>query len=365
MIHAYSYNPNRFTDINSQDVHRWLSLYSIINYNVTFIDRTNTVQIPIRTKVPVQLQMPLYDSSFRLSYEECCQARVRNILEKQDKFNVPIKLLYSGGIDSSLILVSFIKEIGLAETEKRVSLVMSTDGIEENPWMWERIIRRSNFKIINSETHDGDWSKDRILVGGEFNDQLMGSDIYKDLVRWQGDKILDTKWTPALIIQYLIPKVGPSYAEMWFYLMEKIIKTAPIPIVTIAQWWQWINFTCKWSSVYFRLISCARNNSVIDEQYLNNYYFQFYGDTNFKQWSMNDSTDKIKGSWHTYKWKARQLVSDICGQEYEQKMKRGSLWRLIGFKKSAEVIDENYNLIPKINSSDWYKPDNSFKNFAK
>lgn len=363
MRYALSYNPNRFRNLNKTDIDNWLSLYNIINYNVTFIDRTGNITLPIRTKTPTQLELPPYDSKFTMSYEECCQARVREIINKQNELDVPIKLLYSGGIDSSLILTSFIKELGQKEAEKRVHIVMNMDGIEENPWMWERILRRSDFKIINSEDHDGDWGFDRILVGGEFNDQLMGSDIYRDIVRWGGDSLLTSAWTQSSIIQYLIPKVGPYHAEQWFYLMEKIVRRAPIPVITVADWWQWINFTCKWSSVYFRLISCARANTIIDEYYLKNYYFQFYGDYNFQQWSMHNKEDKIKGSWHTYKWKARQLVSDLCGQEYNQKMKRGSLWRLIGFKKSAEIIDDSYNFILSIKPEEWYEPNNSFSKF--
>ena len=76
---------------------------------------------------------------------------------------------------------------------------------------------------------------------------------------------------------------------------------------------------------------------------------------------MVDRTHKIKGSWDTYKWHARQLVADFCGQEYTQKMKRGSLWRLLGYKRGAELIDSNYNYVMNVNAADWYEPNNSFK----
>lgn len=361
--YAYRYNPSKFMHVKSNDVQNWMSLYNIINYNVTFIDRTGTVQVPIRTSMPTCLELPKYNSNFNLGYEDCCQIKVRELVKSQDNLDVPIRLLYSGGIDSSTILVSFIKELGLAEAEKRVQLVMSVEGIEENPWMWERVLRRSNFQIINSEIHDSDWGKDRILVGGEFNDQLMGSDIYKDVVNWGGDKILDTPWTQQLIISYLLPKVGPYHAEMWFYLMERIIKKSPRPVVTIAEWWQWINFTCKWSSVYFRLIACSRDNKNIDDEYLDRYYCQFFGDNNFQQWSMNNNTDKIKGTWHSYKWICKKLVADFCGQEYMYKVKRGSLWRLLSNKRHAEIIDNNYNFVTTVVPEEWYEPNNSFAKF--
>lgn len=362
MTSAYCFNANRFKNLPGEDVRRWNTLFELINFNVTFIDRTGGITMPIRSSFPKQLAMPTYDPQFSMTYEECCQFRAREILAKQEQLDVPIRLLYSGGIDSSLILTSFIKEIGLAETEKRVQIVLSVESIEENPWMWERVLRRSNFAMINGEKHASDWSRDRILVGGEFNDQLMGSDLYKDIVRWKGNGILNQPWTDDLMTEYYMRKLPIEDAEMWTRILGTHLRNAPCPVDTVADWWWWINFSCKWSSVYFRILMYARDYSNIDETYLNNYYYQFFGDDNFQKWSMVNRTQKINGSWDTYKWHARQLVADFCGQEYTQKMKRGSLWRLLGYKRGAELIDSNYNYIMDVNAEEWYEPNNSFKN---
>lgn len=365
MRSAYCFNANRFKDLPGEDVRRWNTLFELINFNVTFIDRTGGIVMPIRSSFPEQLAMPTYDPNFGMTYEECCQARVREILAQQEAKDVPIRLLYSGGIDSSLILTSFIKELGLAETEKRVQIVLSVESIEENPWMWERVLRRSGFQMLNGEAHAGDWNRDRILVGGEFNDQVLGSDLYKDVVRWRGDSILDQPWTEDLMTEYYLRKLSPADAEMWTRMFSAHLRRAPCSVETVADWWWWINFSCKWNSVYFRILMYARDHANITADYLNNYYYQFFGDENFQKWSMVNRTDKIKGSWHTYKWKARELVADFCGQEYVQKMKRGSLWRLLGYKRGAELIDDQYSYVMDVNAADWYQPNNSFREDAR
>jgi len=362
MTCAYAYNANRFKQLPGEDLRRFNTLFDMINYNISFIDRTAGIKVPVRTATPPQLLMPDFDPSFSMTYEECCQARVRDILARQKQIDVPIRLLYSGGIDSSLILVSFIKELGAEQAANRIQLVMSQESIEENPWMYEKLIRRGNFDMISGERHGGDWGRDRILVGGEFNDQVLGSDVYRDLTRWRGDGILSKAWSEGLMTEYYLSKgLSRSDSEMWTAIFSDHLRRAPCTIETVADWWWWINFSCKWSSVYFRILMYARPGSEISKGYLDGYYYQFYGDDRFQKWSMVDRTYKHQGTWLTYKWLAKRLVSDFLGDDqYMQKMKRGSLWRLLGYKKSAEIIDENYQYDWDCTAADWYEPNNSF-----
>lgn len=362
-MNVYAYNANRFKRTDIAEFDTWSAIFNVINYNVSFIDRSNIIKMPIRTAIPSHLQLPAYDSNFSMTYEECCQNRVVDILKKQEELDIPIRLLYSGGIDSSMILISFIKQLGMQEAEKRIHITMSIDGIEENPWMWEKIIRRSKFNITTSEKHGGDWGTDRLLVGGEFNDQIMGSDLYRDMVRWKGNEILDQPWTPDLIFEFMLSKGVFVYnATIWTQNFVKLLEGAPCQIETVADWWWWINFSCKWLSVYFRILMYSRNEGIINQDYLETYYLQFFGDENFQKWSMVRKEPKHEGSWLAYKPIPKRLVADFLNApEYLHKIKRGSLWHLLGYKKGVEVIDENYGYHWDIKATEWYNEDNTFK----
>jgi hypothetical protein len=364
---VFSYNPNRFRNSGRDDIDRWLSLYNMINTNVSFLDRTGHIVMPFNTAVPAQLQMPVVDRDFSKSYELCCQEQVQNLMESQDRLDVPIHLLYSGGIDSSLILTSFIKQLGLANTEKRIRIIMSVDSIEENPWMWEKIIRRSDLKIIPGESHATNWSTNRILVGGEFNDQLMGSDVYKDLVRWKGNEILDKKWNENLFYEYHLYKgLTDAHARHWAVLFSNHIASCTLEISTVADAWWWINFSCKWSAVYFRLLMHVYNNEIINQEYLDQYYCQFYGSPDFQKWSMTNRTHKHKGTWLSYKWHAKQLVCDFLqDNSFMSKVKRGSLWTLLSYKNPAILIDDQYKYHFDIDINAMHNEENSFKTNAK
>jgi len=360
-VSLYCYNPIRFSSFEKQDIKTFNELYKIINFGVAFIDRTEIIKTPVRTAIPLQLKLPAYDSTFNMSYEECCQARVRKILKKQEELDVPINLLYSGGIDSSLILVSFIKELGMTEAEKRIQIMLHTESIEENPWMWHRILRRSNFKMIASEEMSNNWNKEKLIVGGEFNDQLMGSEMIRKLCEWKSDRILHQLWTETLMTEFhLYMNLSKEDAEHWTKVFLEHVKRAPCAVETVYEWWWWINFTCKWSSIYFRLLMHVKNKALVTQEYLDNYYFQFYGDENFQKWSMVNRTHKIKDSWLSYKWHSKELIAEVCGEEYKSKIKRGSLWRLLSYTIGAEAIDQNYNFIEKVKPIDWYNSNNSF-----
>jgi hypothetical protein len=363
MICAYAYNANRFKHNNLQDLQSFCSFFQLTSTNVSLVDRTNIIQIPVKVATPPQLVLPKYDPEFSMTYEECCQSTVLEILGIQDKLSVPIRLLYSGGIDSSLILISFIKQLGLEETRRRVQLVMSPNSIDENPWLYEKVIRRGNWTVHNSDWNGIDWGTDRILVGGEFNDQILGSDMYRDITLWRGNGIMDQLWTEEMMVMFGLHRgLNIQDAELWAELLFRLVATAPCEIKDAADFWWWINFTCKWSSVYFRIMFYAQENNMIDQQYLDDYYYQFYGNENFQKWAMVDTTSKHKGTYLNYKWLAKQLVCQFLGHdEYMKKVKRGSLWKLISYKRSVDIIENNYNYIYECDPMDWYEPVNDFK----
>jgi hypothetical protein len=360
-MNAYAYNPLKFYKQSGTDWQRWLALYKFINFAVCFIDRTGFIKTPIRSSTPDSLKLPEYDSNFNLSYQDCCRLRVTELIKHQDALNVPIRLMYSGGIDSSLILASFIEQLGVAESSKRIELLLEQESIHENPWMWQKFIR-PHFNIIDSDKYGANWSPDNIIVGGEGNDQLMGSDIYRDIVKWGGDGILYQPWTEESIRKYFQYKgLTPEEENLWYELLSEHVWRAPCPVETIADFWWWINFSCKWATVYYRMMFYAQNTNNINESYLNNYYQQFFNTPEFQKWSMIDREHKHQGNFITYKFHARELIATIINApEYLNKIKKGSLSHITKFKPACDLIDQNYQFHYDINPNDWYNPDNNF-----
>lgn len=362
MSTAYTYNPNVFSKVEGTDWARWRSLYKLIGFGVSFADRTGTIKVPVKTSIPDVLALPSYDANFSKTYEECCIARVEELAQLQDRLDVPIKILYSGGIDSSLILTSFIKRLGVAETAKRVVVLMDQESIHENPGLWEQFIR-PHFKIIDSDKYGAELRPDSIIVAGEGNDQLMGSDIYKDVHRWGGPGILNQKWTEGIMKDYFSYKgMTDEERDLWFRLFADLIGRAECPVDTVADWWWYINFTCKWSSVYHRMMFYVQDSGNITQEYMKTYYQQFFNTDDFQRWSLVDRTHKHQGDYVTYKYHARDLIIDVIkDSRYAVKIKRPSLFNITRFKFACDLIDSDYKLRYNINPLDYYNPDNDFQ----
>jgi hypothetical protein len=359
---CYDYNPNLFRNIVGPDWSLWRAIYKIFGSAVPMIDRTRTIKTPIGVDFPKRLELPLYDDEFSLSYKDCCSLRVLELVELQDKLNVPIQLMYSGGIDSSLILASFFDTIGVVESARRIEILLSQESIYENPWMWTKFIR-PHFKILNSENFRNHFTKSSIITAGEGNDQLLGADLYRHIVGWGGDGILNKLYNSDLITGYMFYKgMTPKEVDCWYNLLETVISKSPCPITTVGDWWQWINLTCKWSSVYFRGFRSTPKDSLLDENYLNVFYQQFYCNDNFQKWSMKNRSLKHQGNFITYKFHARDLVASITGiPEYLTKIKRGSFYEIIRITKTYSLLDENYQPHYDFKIEDLYDPKNSFK----
>ena len=358
---AIAYNPNCFVNAQGNDWTRYRSLFKLIGFGVSFVDRTGCIKTPVDTITLPEFAIPEYDANFNLNYNDCCLTRARELATLQERIDCPIRIMYSGGIDSSLILSSFIQSIGLSNSAKRIEIVMNYDSVHENPWMWEKFIR-PNFKVINSDLHGSFWNQDYILVGGEGNDQLLGTDIYMDIVAKYGDGILDKMYTEDLIRDYFVRRgLTETEQDLWIGLFREQSKHCPTPINTIAEYWWWINFSCKWASVYHRMMFYVQDSSNISSKYLSMYYQQFFNTNYFQQWSLKDRDHKHQGNYITYKFHARELIADFMSAPgYLKKIKYPSLSNVTKFKYACDLIDSNYKLQYKIEPLDWYNPDNSF-----
>jgi hypothetical protein len=360
----YTYYAYAFTDVEGPDWKRWKSMYRIFGSPLSFNDRRGNLKVPIKTATRDLLRMPSYDSSFSMSYEECCYERVHEIVKIQDEKGVPIKLLYSGGIDSSLILTSFIKVLGVREASKRIQVLLSQDSVAENPVLWSKFIR-PHFEIMDSEKFHEHFNKDSIMMAGEGNDQLFGSDIYKDVGSWGGHGILDKAYEDNIIPFMMSKSLTKSEAEYLYDLFkEYVIDEAECPIITVADFWWYMNFCCKWEFVYHRSLLSIPKTETITPEYMNEHFFQFYQSDNFQKWSMVNRTEKHKGDFTSYKFHAKELVIkhvDEPGDPYRLKIKNKSLPNLIRYKKICDAIDSDYKFQYDIDPMKYYNPNNSYR----
>ena len=277
MSKLINYSPSIFNNDSAfkslPGVTDWLSVYSFIDYSVALNDRSNNIQLPVSTIVPDHLALPEFKIT-NLNYRECCHKKVKELIALSEQTGKEICLMYSGGIDSSVVLSSFIEVLGVTEAAKKINILMSQESILENPVMWSKFIR-PYFKITNSKLyHRNGIDESKILVFGELNDQLFGSDILKNISVWAGRDILNTKFTVDMGIKYLTEycKMNIQHATIWSELLIENLKSCPKHDSSVWDVFWWYNFSLKWINVYYRYLMRCNITSEITQDQINTSY---------------------------------------------------------------------------------------------
>ena len=100
-------------------------------------DRTGAVTFPINVEPLPFLKLPVYNSHFNETFDSICQHRARYLLDQAIQKNRKLCVLYSGGVDSTLILISLIKVATQKELDEVVHVFLSEVSRGENPNFYE------------------------------------------------------------------------------------------------------------------------------------------------------------------------------------------------------------------------------------
>lgn len=314
---------------------------------VCLIDRTGTYKGPFNCDV--RWPIPQYDPNFNMSYREVCLVRAKQLADYAKSVNKKIRLFYSGGIDSSVILCSFIEALGLDETTKLVQLAITENSIRENFTLWDKIVRKNNFYMVSSSIASNIISKNHITLTGECNDQLFGSDKMMGFMAMLGEDSIYQDWNPDDIGSFLTSSVTHRNlnSKPIVEYLSKTMDAAPFKIQNNYQFWWWYNFAWKWNNVATRILYYIPYHLADDVKsgFETN---QFFNSTEFQLWSMKnhyDEPDK-NGSPYEYKNAAKEFVADVTNDKgFLDKTKNPSLIRALQSQFRIHAIDSEYNLI--------------------
>jgi hypothetical protein len=320
------------------------------------LDRTRTIVPPYNFEI--QFPLPTYNKT-SYTYGELCLLRAKELNNLSEKLQCKIILMYSGGIDSTTVLLSFLQ---ITSNYDHLIISINPQSIAENPKLYYNLIRK-NLTIINSEDILNKFNSEYIIVGGEFNDQLFGVDFIKKYIMLHGIKELKSNYTPTKIINFLQTfDISHDAATKWFELLQQnIMIHAHGCVNTVLDFFWWFNFTHKWQHIYYRSIISSSNK--INHDFLNNYYHQFFITDEFQLWSMNNPDKKIGNSWSEYKLSAKQFILSYTNDSdyFNYKCKRGSLYYIMRQRYSFVALDNRFNYLNSIIEDDYYQSNNSFK----
>lgn len=335
--------------------------FNIFSWNISAADRTNIVTFPLKTTILPYLKLPEYTKQ-TLSFSDICDERASFLMMKAKHTGRKLAIMYSGGIDSTTVLCSLLKNCSKEDIKENVVVLLSHHSIYENEdFYYNHVIKYfncvSSFRFPYFLGHD-----DFIFLSGENADQLFGSQVvsnftelypFTDLlksVHENRDKIIN--------LFSVRMKGDLAAATFWFDKMKLICDAAPVPIDNAYKMLWWINFTTKWQSVYVRMLAYCQNKDTLK---LEENYTTFFATKEFQLWSMNNSDNLIGNDANSSKYVAKQYIVDYNGDStYYSKPKMGSLSNLVTKKRIPISIDENINYSYDYPGESLYNYNNDF-----
>jgi len=329
-----------------------LGAYFTVYFGASPCDRSNTIRFPTHIKSIFPLPQM---RQIRATYKELCHQRAIELLEIADQLDTKMFVFWSGGVDSTCALVCLLEH---CKDRERIVVLLNEQSILEYPlFFMQHIAHRLNYQ--STDLFPDLLVAPNMIVNGEHNDQLFGSDIMADAINLFGMNALLGTLKQEYITSLYEWKLRGNREHALFLaeLVGRLAETATVPIKTNYDLLWWINFTLKWQTVYMRPLIFSKN--PLSREYINTYYHPFFGTTEFQLWSMNNPDKKIKDNWKSYKWPAKDVIYDCTGDRLyrDNKTKYGSLGPLLRQRPFHNFIDENFAFHRQL---DWYRPQNDF-----
>lgn len=309
---------------NNKPLIEFCELFNVVNNNACVIDRTGTLTTPFETHslypVPAQKQHVL-------DFGSTCIQRAQEILDE----GKPVYFMYSGGLDSTSMLVAFHEVLKQTGDYSQLIVATSPDAQPENPQAWSEIVRPF-YKLMQARDMLAQVQLDDCrYVQGENADQLFGSDrVFTDTA------LLYQKYTPDNLLAFLSGRVtSPTALARFHSEFSELATKCPLPVVFMRDFLWWVNFTCKWQSVALRTLSFsnvfADGRRVPFKQIKQ--FETFFNTIPFQELAISGTLDRWgqNPTAYTYKQAARDFILKYTGwSDYvATKMKVGSLYNVI------------------------------------
>lgn len=309
------YRPDIFQLDNLEDVPHIVSLGGFVQANPP-VDRTGNFNPFNMTYDPIPKVV-----KFNKSWEECCMDAAKELWQ----LGKPIELFWSGGIDSSGVLIALLETKSDSDV---LNIRYTQDSIDEFPLMWEKMVKGKNNPLSHKEMLDDSLFENHniIKVTGECGDQCFGSyggsaalsentdkntDYWESIFTWPNGKLFYRNSDGPKDSQENYEHKKMRLAEILF----EHVDYSPVEIKTIFDLFWWCNFCFKWQDVDSRMIFTFSGTSEWKST------ISFFNTEDFQKWSIVNHDIKHGGTWATYKQPAKDYINKYIKDETYRKNK--------------------------------------------
>lgn len=283
--------------------------------------------------------MPEYQADFSESFQQVTDHRCHELWQSHG--SKPWLLCWSGGIDSTTMLISVLKNL-TPDQRRHFAVYCNTSSIWENPTFFLEHIR-PNFAVIDST----EWRAERFyqnytVIDGEPADCLWGIPSIFEL-----EPYADLSWRqqPDFLLQWLTSKAGSRPCAEWFYQQIKSnLDSVNVPVINYRDWFWWMNFNHSW------IVSTVRHlNMDVNFAQAQKSHVHWFDSINYQLWSMNNNHNNQKqfGPVENYKRAAKTYIHEFTKNFYDRwfKVKATSNGRRTYDNKVWSAMLDDFSLV--------------------
>lgn len=318
-------------------------------FGATWIsDRSKTLTMPFSTGIEKVNEFYAFDD-FNVSIDEALVNSATDILSR----NKTVYLMWSGGIDSTLMIIAFFKT-GL--DLKNVKVVLNIDSIKENYNFYKKYVL-PNFDLVATELLIQDAKSkilDGVIVQAEHADLIFSVSITRIMNKALGPNFMHYPFDRTNTLEFLTKKGWSKLAANCAYDLVSLTATkAPIELKTMQDfaWWYSYNFRWQHNREKFR----ARINPL-------NEYITFFAHRDFQRWSVKNLLE------HRHldeKTEFRRAIRDFTlDDNYATfKIKWASQSKHLATNSAFALTLDDKLITNDFNLRDYYTENNSFKDW--
>jgi len=320
--------------------------------NAFLVDRTKTVEFYYYIKLLPEYELPVLNSA--ISFEECCINRAKELVNINDR----IYLLWSGGIDSTCSVVSFL-QAGMPLDN--ITIVCNKDSVREYALFYNKFIL-GKFNIMATEEFMLKASAgvlDGTIVNSEHADQLFGSPFANILLREGRSDLLLAPYSSDNVFKFfdMFNLEHEDTRNCIYELYHQTTKHSPRDITTMFDWVWWHNFNFKWQMIGAKFLPRIAKGNILQT---------FFSSNNFQNWSIAHTPNL--NTQQDLKLIAKEVILNYTKDQayYDKKIKHQSTTLYFGHH-SASCIDADMNRIQfkDFNPGEYYNPDNSIAKWLR
>lgn len=316
----------------------------ILDTDPFLVDRTQTLRFPFSEQLLDEFQLPTL-SGPAPTFKEAGIRRALALLDRHSK----IYLFWSGGIDSTFMLVSFL--MTNRNLKDSITVVMNDDSIREYPNFYKNHIK-GQFQILSTERAMSLASAqglDGIFLSAEHADQLFGSPLVNLIHQRFG---ADTLAKPANDINIILQQFGldQQASNCIADLYSQTFNSSPRPIKTVWDWLWWHGFNFKWQMIGLKLKTrLAQTTQLVT----------FYSGSDFQNWSIEQVPDL--SNIESVKNIAKQSILEYTKDQsyFDHKIKHPSSTLYFAKTNSAAITSAGKISFDQFKPMSYYNPDNS------